>query len=1321
MFGAVVVTLRYYVLPGIERYRGDILQSMGRNTGMVVTAGPLKAGWEGLRPYIEVSDLRFSQRDGGQAGLVLTGLHASLSWWSLLAGEVRFAEVLLEKPELRLRRGADGLIYFNDKVINRQDPNEQKGDVLPWLLAQPQLVIQDALFIWEDDLTQAEALRIEDLDIRVEKRGSIHRIGLRAEPPRALAHALEGRGSLLFQQAPNGMQVAGSLYFAATQAHLAEARRHLAIPDIVRDATGHARAWIDFDSTEPRFLKAITADVNLVNVSAQWSRDTPALVLPTLNGRFEYHKEPGGFAVSSKGLQLRTREGVQVKPTDFSVMIANPPNEIPKGEITGDGIDLKVISGLLQYFPVGKEARELAGKLAPRGVLQQASLVWTGTLEKPQTYRIKGGFADFGINAMDKIPGLQGLSGRVEGDEKGGRYSLTGKNLQLEMEKVFRVPLVFDSAQVEGKWTQQPDSFQLGFDSVKVANPDFAGELKGSYRTGGKGPGVADLSAKIERVEMARLGDYFPNRTPYTRAWVDRALLAGKASDVELELKGDLFDFPFKEDRGGKFHVKAKAEGAKLKFHEEWPAIENIKAAFQMQGTRVGVKAEGATIFTSKVGATEVEIDDVGSWIPMLKLKGVVAAPAQDVARYLRESPLREGPGVFTNVLTLEGPGKLDLSLTVPLGKRDQDGRPAPPPKVAGNYMLNGVRVQPGVGGAVTGVTGAVQFTERTIGSKDLRGTAYGFPLDVTLAGGGEAGMVTELAGRADVTAANDYLPFTLPREVSGEADWKGRIVARAGKVDMTFTSDLAGVTSALPIPLAKRPDQTLPLNVTFTETGTRNEQINLQLGPGAYGRLIRRIEEGGSKGLARGLISFEKPIPADAVLADGLWLGGSSRELDYDHWRTIIAQVTGQKEGQPVTGPKPGQPQRAAAGASGEASGGELTGFDLNADKLIAYGRVLQAAKVKGRRAGEDWRITLESSEITGDATWRPNAADGRGLVRARLSNFVLNAEQPRAPGAALQTLQTDTDFPALDVTADRFVFRGYNLGKLEVRADPDGRDWRIDKLQVLADGAQLDATGRWLKNGLPAGQSRSEFKAKVDARNLNGLLRIFGYSDSIKRGTAQFDGTLAWPGSPTDFAFNRLSGDYKLEARRGEFAKIQPGAGRLLGLISLQSIPRRITLDFRDVFSEGFAFDRIDGSFKIDRGVMRTSDFEIAGPAAYVTMHGEVSLPDETQNLKLTVIPSLGESVSIITTLIGGPVVGLTTLLAQKLLQDPVGRAFGYQYHVTGKWDNPDVAREGKDPKEAKDPKVALEKQEPKDGKNGNEKPAREVNAKGAITTRQ
>jgi uncharacterized protein YhdP len=220
----------------------------------------------------------------------------------------------------------------------------------------------------------------------------------------------------------------------------------------------------------------------------------------------------------------------------------------------------------------------------------------------------------------------------------------------------------------------------------------------------------------------------------------------------------------------------------------------------------------------------------------------------------------------------------------------------------------------------------------------------------------------------------------------------------------------------------------------------------------------------------------------------------------------------------------------------------------------------------------------------------------------------------------------------------------------------------------------AQFLSSGGWRRTG--AG-SITTLTLKVDSENLNGLLGAFGYEDYVKRGSGHLEGTLVWPGLPSEFALNRLSGSFRIEARRGQFAKIEPGAGKLLGLLSLQSLPRRATFDFRDVFSEGFAFERINADVKVARGILMTDNLEISGPAAFVTLAGEVSLPQETQTLTLHVVPEVSEGVALAATLIGTPVLGLSTLVVSKLLKNPLGKVVAYEYLVTGSWDNPTVTR--------------------------------------------
>jgi uncharacterized protein YhdP len=332
----------------------------------------------------------------------------------------------------------------------------------------------------------------------------------------------------------------------------------------------------------------------------------------------------------------------------------------------------------------------------------------------------------------------------------------------------------------------------------------------------------------------------------------------------------------------------------------------------------------------------------------------------------------------------------------------------------------------------------------------------------------------------------------------------------------------------------------------------------------------------------------------------------------------------------------------------------------------------------LKGRHGSGGWHMNVDSDEASGDFTWRPAAFSDRGLVRARLQRFTLTDETPSSVPMPKPTPSDgagkEPDFPALDIVAEKFTFKGHELGTLELRATPQGVNWKINQLTITTGHAKLETQGLWERYGDPldlSGSSRTSMTMKVESSNLNALFDQFGYGDYVKGGNGQLQGQLSWPGHASQFQTAILSGNFKITATNGRFAQIKPGAGKLLALISLQSIPRRITLDFRDVFSEGFQFDKISGDIRIRNGIMVTDNFEISGTAADVKMVGEVSLPAETQNLTISVVPSLGEGVAIGAAVLLTPAVGAGVFLAQKLLQG----ALSYEYAVTGSWDNPHV----------------------------------------------
>jgi uncharacterized protein YhdP len=167
-------------------------------------------------------------------------------------------------------------------------------------------------------------------------------------------------------------------------------------------------------------------------------------------------------------------------------------------------------------------------------------------------------------------------------------------------------------------------------------------------------------------------------------------------------------------------------------------------------------------------------------------------------------------------------------------------------------------------------------------------------------------------------------------------------------------------------------------------------------------------------------------------------------------------------------------------------------------------------------------------------------------------------------------------------------------------------------------------------------------------------------------------------------------LNGDLDLQAAKGQFVKLNPGAtGKLLGLISLQGLPRRISLDFRDVFSEGLAFDSLTSKVAIQNGLMRTERLQIDGPSARVVMRGEVDLKHETQRLNVNVQPELGGTAALGVAIVN-PIAGVATWVAHKVLQNPLNQMFGFDYLVTGTWDDPKVEKISKFDASASEPRL-------------------------------
>ena len=1332
----VVLTVKYAVMPNIERYQGDIVSRVASLTGMDVSATAIRGGWAGFRPYVELENVVFREqadattRVAGAEALRLPQLQASLSWWSLFMRQVRFADFALAGPELVLSRGKDGLIYFAGRALNQTRDLEDDGRFLEVLLDQPGISIHHASLTWSDELSPGPSLKFTDVGLSLEKLGSGHAFGFAATPPAGLAKRVALSGLVGVRNEGGRWKVAGTIFTSLEDANLSEIRRHLTIPDKLHSGIGNVRAWVDIDNagTHPTApgeapvspaapgynpmtafdpVRAITADVNIVNARAQLATDLAPLQVAKLAGRIEYVAQKGGLTLRSKGLEFRTREGVSSPPADFSMTLQNQSDATKaSGDVTANGIDLKVLTALLEYFPIPKDLRAVAARFSPRGVVQQSEFSWTGYLERPVTYRVRGKLTEFGSQSDEAMPGISGFSGTVEGDEKGGRFTVVSKDLQLDAPLMFRAPLKFASVDGEGRWQVTPDVIDVTLGSLKFANDDLAGDFAGRYwryRAGGaraaeeKGPGTLDIKGKFDRIKATRVPDYLPNGGAQSREYIEWAVRDGEITGANFLLKGAIYDFPYHQGKGGHFRLDAKVKDIDFRYADGWPDVSDISGALTFENTRFEAKVDAAKIVNAPLKQTIVTVDDFAGKPPLLTIQGSADARAEDVTKYLKESPLIDSVGSFTKFVAIDGPGKLELVLKFPLGVKDQT-------KVTGKYAVARGHAKVAIGERgidISSLNGGVVFTESSVKSTGLAGIAYGNPIAINIAGAGDAGVTVDFSARADIAQMDGLLPFRMPQQVAGISNFAGRILAKAGATEVAIESTLAGIASALPSPLAKRAEEVRILRVAFNNTGLPNEKIRITLAGNAVAqnstgeapqdnaetridaRFQRRFDSRGiAQGLSGGIVSSGDAL-GEITTPDGLWFAGTLPRLDFDAWRKVIADHFSPPAAGAIPTPAAVIPPLAGAKTTGdiavENNDSPIAGFDFKLGSLVAYGRKFNAMTLKGRHGTDGWRMNVNSAEASGDFTWRSGAYSDRGSVRARLQRFTLADEMPVVVTAATPAplpveLGKEADFPALDIIAEKFTFKDRDLGKLELRATPQGANWKIDQLDITNGHAKLEMKGLWQRFGdpqNPAGKSRTTMSLSLDTANLNALFDQFGFGDHLKGGRARLEGQLSWPGHATQFQTSLLSGNFAVEATDGRFAKIKPGAGKLLGLISLQSLPRRITLDFRDVFSEGFAFDKITGDMKINNGIIFTENFEIRGPAAEIRMVGDVSLPNENQNLIMTVKPSLGEGVAIGAAVLLTPVVGAGVLLAQKMLQG----ASTHEYAVTGPWDDPHV----------------------------------------------
>ena len=1268
-FALALLVIRFVVFPQIESYRDTLAGVLTRQLGQPVEIAVLTTGWDGWNPKLVVEGFRVLDRARAAPTplLLLPKLELVVSWTSLPLLELRLKQLIIEGPRLAIRRDRSGVL----RVAGIEIDPAQAADELPltdWLLRQREIVIRDALILWDDDLRNAPQLVLDRVQFRLENRFGHHRFGLKGTPPSELAAPLDVRGDLEFESLKDWLNAQGSLFVRLDYADVAAWREWLPLPGQIVTGTGALRIWFEFAHQEPL---AITADVELANVKAKLGAQLPEIELAHLSGRVGTRKSGAEREVFTRALAFTTMSGERLDPTHFTLTVREGPGDrVESARIEFDQLQLGPLVALGAYLPLPDRIRADLARFAPRGTLNHGHLRWEGPADAPTTYVAAAEFTQLGLLAQDAFPGATGLDGRFEATQDGGELRIASSNATLDLPRILPAPIAFDSLQGLAKWEHRDGGTTVRVEQLEIANPDVAGELAGTYRTLANGPGEVEIVARASRGDARNVYRYLPRSIDdATRNWLRSALVGGSAADARLKIAGNLADFPFATGQGGKLTFSVKANAVTLAYAEGWPPIEAIDGDIRIDGARLTIAAARGRAHGVEIGRTRVEIPDLAAKVPLLRIDGEAAGPIAGFLRYVNESPVAARTGQVTRDVEASGGGRLALSIRLPLGRTEDT-------EVAGEFALSEAQLRFGGAPILSKVNGKFSFSGQDVRARDVAAEILGGPAKLAIA---------NADGQTRVTAGGTFGLMALRREygnpyldrVSGSIDWSLNVnVLAAGTLGWVFESTMKGATVDLPAPLGKTAGEEVPLRIEGRDEAS---PPGTDFVMASYGRVAQfaahRRQEGTAATIDRALLSLGRAIERpDAARADraGLWIRAELPAFNADDWIALLPQESASRTGRQDPVPA-------------------LAGADFDVHQFDAMGARFADLKVRMRESQRGWAFDLDGPEIAGTATWsKPDASAPNGRIVARLARIAIpgrggvpswrsgdgkeSASEPRSEAAAANP------WPEIDLAAETLVSKDRDLGRLEFVAQPRGAEWRIDRLILANDSGRLDAGGAWRVVGQ---QQQTRLDLVLDAKDPGGFLARYGYAEALKGAATQIDGQLSWSGAPHEFDFTTLAGMLRVHVGPGRFTKVEPGPGKLLGVLSLQALPRRVTLDYSDVFSEGYAFDEITGNVRIAGGVMTTSDLRLVGPSAKVDVSGEADLAKETQRLYVRVQPALSSSVSAGAALLFlanplvGAMVGAGSLFAQAILQDPIEKMFRFEYMVTGGWSDPVVTK--------------------------------------------
>ncbi|HVE43638.1 MAG TPA: YhdP family protein [Gammaproteobacteria bacterium] len=1141
-------------------------------------------------------------------------------------------------------KGFPSLSGFSGQPYDREMKFQ---DVMGWLSMQPRLALRNIDVRYTNVLNEKKFFSLYRL--KLVNDATSHRITgkaiLHQGIPTELKIAIQWEGAVFDLN-----KLSAKIYLYVSGFSLSQwAKDHVWQGWQVKEGLLSAKVWMTWENGAFQTIQTTSQGYHL-KLYSQVDKSTH--VIDRLSGNVGWRKEGAGHVIAGDDLLIDLPAHLWPVTNFYIRWMPDAKGNVTPQLINIGYINVADVRGYLPAFPGLLDASTLQWltQLKPSGGIQNISI--SGDLADMKNLQLSAKLNRISIVPSQKIPSFSDLSGSLKWDGSVGHFVLMSHRLNIVYNHLFSRPIEIDQLSGDIQWQKnQKAAWEVSTAGLQALNSDVAINVSGKLLLSDKGSTFVDLDSHFTLEQVTHLLRYLPLQVmePGLVSWLSQAFYAGEIKSGHFLLRGLLKDFPFHHDEGV-FSITAIANNIDFRFAPDWPLIRHISANLGYERNTLKIDLERAQTMNMPVVGVHALLTNIATQLPILLTvqDATIETDFTQAMRYVYASPLQTTVGRMFKNVKIAGPLQLTLGLTVPIGRPDTT-------QAKGVITLHDTTMDAHEWNlSLEKLKGVVNFTEKSVDAEKVEGQLFGRAISFNLA--------TIVQGKSSIIRANfndklviadleKWLKIPFHDVLKGSADVAGQIdFSGTQSMVLNLQTDLTGIAVDLPDQYAKKANAVRKTNIEMVVPESKPLQLRV-----TYGDLLAAavtLKTAHQKYHLLGLnVSFGKG-EADWPEGKGLYISGQFDQLDWDKVKSYIDQ-------------------------SQETNFSDLVlqKVDVFIKQLDFFNRRLMQARIQVKPTPNAWNVMLNSPGIVGSMVvpqeWNANTAFTAQFQKLDMASVLQNNK-------SVSSLLDLKSLPAMSLDLSQVRYNGITLGRIVLKSVSSSAGLTIKSLRIVAPAMQLDATGSCKQS---AKGYVTQLQGNAYSPRVSEFLNAAGVdAHNFVSSEGKLDFNLNWNDILFAPSLATLSGHASIKMGKGRIVDLGQGTnakmdlGRMLSIFSLQTIPRRLSFDFSDIFQKGYSFDSIKGDLTLQNGNINTDNLFFDGPVARVGIRGRIGLQAKDYNFTLIVTPYVTSSIPLAATLLTGqPLVGLAALAVNTVISSQVSKATTYYYAVSGPWNNP------------------------------------------------